>query len=119
MESIAAALRQRKRILAVQPDWLGTARTEKGEVEDLLERFISDVQKKNSIAGGADDEIHQQVFEILKMAQKEAEMNASKADPIFDITNCDEEDEGDEGDDEEQTGKKRKRAKKHDPKERL
>lgn len=116
MESIAAALRQRKRVLAIQPDWLGTARTEKGEVEDLLERFISDVQKKNSIAGGADDEIHQQVSEILKMAQKEAEMNSSKADPIFDKANCDEEDESE---DEEQTGKKRKRMKQLDPKENL
>ena len=114
MEWIAAALRQRKRILEKQPDWLGTARTEKGEVEDLLERFITDVQNKNSIAGGADDEIHGHVFEILKLAQKEAEMNSSKADPIFDKANCDDDDE--DGD-EEQTGKKRKRTKKRDPEE--
>jgi SNF2 family DNA or RNA helicase len=117
MESIAAAIRQRKRIVAIQPEWQGTARTEKGEVQDLLERFISDVKKKNSIAGGADDEIHDQVLKILEMAQKEAEKNHSKDDPVFDKANQDEEDE-DEDDDEGQT-KKRKRGKKRDPKERL
>ena len=87
-------------------------RTEKVDVEDLLERFISDVQIKNSIAGSADDEIHGHVFEILRMVQKEGEMNSLKADPIFDKANCDD-DNLDK--DEELTGKKRKWTKKCDP----
>jgi hypothetical protein len=66
---VATAIRQRNLILEKDCNWRGTTRTEKGEVEDTLERFIVDVSKKRSIQGGADDEIHQRISYVLEKAQ--------------------------------------------------
>ena len=58
LHSIERAMRQRIRILDLQPGWIGEKESGKGEVEDRLSLFLDDVSLKQSISGGADDEVH-------------------------------------------------------------
>jgi SNF2 family DNA or RNA helicase len=66
------ALQQREIVLESHPEWLGMSDKNKGEVEDRLEVFISDIKKKNSVTGGADDEVQLRIQGILEAAIKEA-----------------------------------------------
>jgi len=105
---IAAAIRQRNRILKEDRGWKGTTRSEKGEVEDTLERFLRDVRKKSSIQGGADEEIHQRLLDILKMAEDDVAKYPLKEDDAFAKANG-ETVEDDDDEDGGNKGKKRKR----------
>lgn len=80
---VAAAIRQRNLILEKDRNWKGTTRTEKGEVEDTLERFIVDVSRKRSIQGGADDEIHQRISHVLEKAQADVMEHPQKTGGTF------------------------------------
>ena len=80
MASIAAAIRQRNLILKHDKNWKGMNRTEKGEVEDTLERYVVDVQSRNSIQGGADEEIHRRIQDILKLAEEDVKETPHKDD---------------------------------------
>lgn len=108
MESIAAAVRQRNLILKHDKNWKGMSRTEKGEVEDTLERYVVDVQNRNSIQGGADEEIHCRIQDILKLAEEDVKRAPHKDDGTFAEANGDVEEEDDEND-RESIGKKRKK----------
>jgi hypothetical protein len=78
MESIAAAVWQMNLILKHDKNWKGMSRTEKGEVQDTLERYIVDVQNCNSIQGGADEEIHHCIQDILKLAEEDVKRTPHK-----------------------------------------
>ena len=110
LKLISAALRQRHRILELQPDWRGRGVTStemgKGEVQDRLELFIVDVEKKNSITGGADEEIHQTILDTLRKAQDTVENNPTDFDKFVDEYFDDDDD-----DDENTTGKGKKKKK--------
>jgi hypothetical protein len=80
---VATAIRQRNRILEKDRSWKGTARTEKGEVADALESFVVDVEKKRSIQGGADDEIHQRILHVLEKARVDVTEHPQKDDGTF------------------------------------
>jgi SNF2 family DNA or RNA helicase len=65
---LAAAFRQRARIEAEQSGWTGTMQEGQGEVQDRLEVFVRDVKNKDSVNGGADDEVHERLKELLEKA---------------------------------------------------
>lgn len=112
MESVAAAIRQRNLILKKDSDWKGMNRTEKGEVEDTLERYLLDVKKKNSIQGAADEEIHLRILDVLKLAEEDVMTSPLKDDGIFAAANADVEEDDDEG---EGGSKSKGKRKKKDP----
>jgi hypothetical protein len=101
-----SALRQRLRILDHHPQWKGMKQTEKGEVQDRLALFVDDVAKNQSIAGGADEEIHVAIKKILDSAQEEVKKVPKKYDSYYAEVNGD--NTSDEDDDDK--GKKRKRS---------
>ena len=72
-DAIANAIARRVFILEHQPDWVGFAKTEHGEVEDRLERFLNDVENNNSVTQGADSEVHIKIREIVAKAKASAE----------------------------------------------
>jgi SNF2 family DNA or RNA helicase len=112
VDSIAAALKQRNLILELDPGWLGTKSTEKGEVQDRLEVYLRDVENLSSISGGADFEIHSRIKHLLAQAHeskdpvkqypKLAEANGEIAD--------EDDDSSENGSEAEDGSKKRKRT---------
>ena len=71
--AIANGVARRVFILEHQPDWLGFAKTEHGEVEDRLQRFLADVENNNSVTQGADSEVHDKIRGIVAKAIAAAE----------------------------------------------
>ena len=108
MNNLVSALRQRLRILKLQPDWEGTAQSEKGEVQDRLALYIKDVEENQSVPGGADDEVNENLLAILEDAKEQVEKTPRKYDSRYAEVNKDSvEDFEDDG-----NTKKRKRSKK-------
>ena len=107
LSNIVSALRQRLRILEHHPQWEGTKKTEKGEVQDRLAQYIDDVQKHQSISGGADEEVHLEILNILKAAHKEVKCTPSQFDARYADVNGDNEEE-DETKKRKRSGKKKK-----------
>ena len=70
---LASAYRQRTAICELQKGWSGCTSEAGGEVNDRLQLYINDVDDKNCVSGGADDEVHKLIQEILASAEKEAE----------------------------------------------
>jgi hypothetical protein len=115
LDSIARAVRQRNKILELQPGWEGTERVEKGEVQDRLGLFLVDVEKKQSVPGGADGEVHDKIASILDAANGEVAKIPEKFDPKFADANGDQNmDDDDDDDDNTNAGTKRKRSKTSD-----
>jgi hypothetical protein len=90
--AIAAAFRQRHRILHHQPDWLSITETGKGEVRDSLGVYLDLVKKKQGVPHGSDEEIHLRVEMIVERALSEFEANPSKVDAAFREVNGEDED---------------------------
>jgi len=110
-ELVCRSIRQRNRILKMQPAWKGTVQTEKGEVQDRLELFLTDVAKKQSVPGGADAEVHERILSVVEAAKQEVKKQPDKYDEKFAQANGDVEEVDDN-----KAGQKRKRAKKADDK---
>jgi SNF2 family DNA or RNA helicase len=120
VDAIAAALKQRNLILELDPGWLGTKSTEKGEVQDRLEVYLRDVEHLSSISGGADFEIHSRIKHLLEKAH-ESKDPVKQYPKLADANgeNADEDDEGgsEDGSEAGDGSKKRKRTgpTKHEP----
>ena len=70
---LASAFRQRTAICKYSKGWAGCTSEMGGEVNDRLQLYINDVDEKNCVSGGADNEVHELIQEILKNAEEEAE----------------------------------------------
>ena len=68
-KNIEGAMRQKAKILKRQPKWDGCNETLGGEVQDRLGLYQKDVLSKNSVNGGADEEVHQEILQIWKKAE--------------------------------------------------
>ena len=55
-------MRQKAKILKKQPKWDGCTETLGGEVQDRLGLYQNDVLSKNSVNGGADEEVHKEML---------------------------------------------------------
>lgn len=117
--NLLSALRQRMRIVKLDPKWEGTRQTEKGEVQDRLKLYTDDVVKNQSVSGGADDDVHKEILRILDDARDIAKKGLRVHDPRYAEVNGDNDDHKDDNDDddnnEEGNGGSKKR-KKHAPK---
>lgn len=109
-QALAAAHRQRARIVADQPDWSGCRRTEKGEVHDALFHYLDDVQQRRSVTHGADEDVHELILAVATLAEKKFNLDHDAGDRWF------HHDEGDQGEessssdsDSQPTSRKRKR----------
>jgi SNF2 family DNA or RNA helicase len=113
VDSLAAAYRQRQRIIDEQPDWATVSKAETGEVLDALKDYEKSVERRDSVPHGADDEGHDLIDKMLNMAQLAFEDNPDEIDQMFEDVNGDDESE-DAGasdlSDEEDSPRKRKRA---------
>jgi hypothetical protein len=104
VRGLVAAFRQRKRILAGQPDWGTLEKQEKLEISDPVAQYIQEVETNKSVTHGADEEIHLRVLHLVKNAAKLYEADPDKIDAIFaEATKKDEKEEADAA------SKKRKR----------
>jgi SNF2 family DNA or RNA helicase len=83
VNDIAAALRQRNRIRVHQPNWTDTNIGEKGEVQDQLELYIRAVDKNESVSGGADDDVHRAIKQLVEKARELAAKDPLKVDAAF------------------------------------
>lgn len=81
--AVAAAYRQRSRILRFQPDWTSTARTEKREVADALAPYLSSVETGESVTHGADGEIHSTLKNLIAKAEADFKKHKKKPDAYF------------------------------------
>lgn len=73
VNALVDAYRQRQRILDEQPNWssfAGNKTLEKGELRDELQLYEKEVEKKNSVHQGADNEVHGCVQKLLQLAQE-------------------------------------------------
>lgn len=82
----AAAYRQRRRVLDFQPDWISVTTTGKGEVQDALGVFLAEVDSKQSVPHGADDEINDHVTCIVKQGERDFHANPTLLDSFFSDT---------------------------------
>lgn len=69
--AISSAARAHDSILHLQPDWLYSRRSEKGEVDNSFARYRKDVEERDSVPHGADDEIHERIALVLSNALSE------------------------------------------------
>ena len=125
--NVEAAIRQKARVLKRQPEWDGCNETMGGEVQDRLGLYQKDVETRNSVSGGADDEVHAEIVRIWKKAEKNVKATgAEKVDKRYfnanygaaaDNYNQDDSDDdsNDDFDDEEEDGKKGKKKPKKKP----
>ena len=67
--NIEGAMRQKAKILKKQPKWDGCNETMGGEVQDRLGLYQKDLLAKNSVNGGADEEVHQEIIRIWHEAE--------------------------------------------------
>ena len=113
VDAIAAALKQRNLILELDPGWLGTKSTEKGEVQDRLEVYLQHVENLSSISGGADLEIHSRIKLLLGKAHKSknpVKQYLKLAEANGEISNEDDEDSSENGSEAGEGSKKRKKT---------
>jgi hypothetical protein len=103
--AIANGVARRVFILEHQPDWIGYAKTELGEVEDRLESFLVDVANNNSVTQGADSEVHDKIRAMVAKAIAAAEKSPEDFFGGNDV----------ELDDSEEESKKRKRKSRPKP----
>jgi hypothetical protein len=109
LDSVVRAMRQRVRIMDLQPDWKGEKSNSKGEVQDRLAMFLLDVSNKQSVSGGADDEVHEKIISIIAEAEKVVAHSPRMYDSYFAEVNGDPKEDGPvEGDGRAGIGKKRK-----------
>lgn len=66
------------RILNINPKWERTRQTEKGEVQDRLTLYTDDVMKNQSVSGGADEDVHKKIVQILDEAHDMATTTTTK-----------------------------------------
>ena len=76
--NIEGAIRQKAKILKRQPAWDGCTDTLGGEVQDRLGLYQNDVLAKNSVNGGADEEVHHQIHEIWKKAEEHVQRTGTE-----------------------------------------
>ena len=81
--SVAAAIRQQQRIERMQPGWLKITKAEKGELLDSVGRYLKDVKAEDSVAHGADIDVHQLLKELVKKAKRESEEEPDKHHSAF------------------------------------
>lgn len=114
-DSLAAAFRQRHKILEYQPDWLSVKETGQGEVRDGLGEYLALVDARKGVPHGGDDEVNLHLEQIVEQAMRDFEANPKKVDRAFAETNGEDEslDSSDESHD-----KKRKRSPKKATKKR-
>jgi SNF2 family DNA or RNA helicase len=91
--AVAAAYRQRRRVLDCQPDWMSVTMTGKGEVQDALGVYLNEVDAKKSVPHGADEEINDRVDKIVKQAECDFDANPNMRDSFFNTDKVDESDE--------------------------
>lgn len=109
VHSLAAALRQRHKIVTHQPDWLSVKETGKGEVKDGLGEYLNLVSARQGVPNGGDDEINECLDDIVNRATEEFEENPTKYEEIFATSNCDQNE--DDSDNEYESSKSKKRKK--------
>jgi hypothetical protein len=80
---VAAAIRQQDRIEHEQPGWKDKKKDEKGELLNVVGRFLDSVRSSTSILHGADDEIHDLVKKLVAQAEKDATEDPDKEDHVF------------------------------------
>jgi SNF2 family DNA or RNA helicase len=83
IKSLKSAYLQRQRIINEQPDWATVSRAETGEVVDALRDYEKLVERRNSVPHGADDEVHDLIEKMLKIAQRAFENNPDQTDQVF------------------------------------
>jgi hypothetical protein len=111
LDFIVRALRQRNRILALQPDWESCNDSVKGEEQDRLAMFLTDVNEKRSVSGGADNEVHEKIMAIVEKGRRIVDKAPKKYDADFAVANGDPVKSDDHDDDEiMESGEKRKRS---------
>ena len=119
-KNIEGAMRQKSKILKRQPKWDGCNETLGGEVQDRLGLYQKDVLSKNSVNGGADEEVHQEILRIWKKAEDHVKQTGTdNVDPRYFNANYGaaadnyvEEESDDETDEDEGKSKKQKTKKK-------
>ena len=83
-KNIEGAMRQKSKILKRQPNWDGCNETLGGEVQDRLGLYQKDVLSKNSVNGGADEEVHQEILRIWKKAEDHVKQTGTdNVDPRY------------------------------------
>jgi SNF2-related domain len=108
IQSLAAALRQQRKILTSQSDWSTVKITGKGEVQDALGVFLNEVLSKKSVPHGADDEINDHVSALVLQGGKHFEANPNEYDSYFAAHGQD----SDDDDDDKNQNKRKKSSKK-------
>lgn len=89
VDSLASAIRQQNRIEILQPGWTKLTKMDKGEVLNVVGRYLASVEQSQSISHGADDEVHSRLKDLVTLAQTDTETNPGKYDKIFAAANGD------------------------------
>ena len=76
--NVEGAMRQKAKVLQRQPKWDGCNETMGGEVQDRLGLYQKDVVAKNSVNGGADEEVHAEIRRIWKKAEKNVQSTGTE-----------------------------------------
>ena len=110
--SVACAIRQQNRIESMQPGWKVLTRMEKGEVLNVVGRYLESVKASDSISHGADDEVHSRLIHLVALAESDAKNSPNSFDSVFAEVNGDEVDEDveSESEKEREPGKKKRKV---------
>jgi len=87
-KQLAAAYRQRTEICKLQKGWKGMTSESNGEVNDRLRLLENDVENKNSVSGGADNEVHELIATILANAEEEAKEFSDRKCSRYSLANA-------------------------------
>ena len=110
-QAIAAAFRQKHRILEIQPSWKSVFKTQRGEIHDALREFLAFAEKNESVPHGADDCTNSSIREIVQKAKQNFQAKPHEVDEAFAQASGIEVEK--ESDDEGHKSKKRKTLTKH------
>jgi len=102
VRAVAAAFRQRRRILQLQPDW---SNDKQESFPDPVAQYLAEVQLNKSVTHGADEEIHLRVLDHVKAGALLYARNPKKKDPMFAEANGE---RANSDDSDNESGKKRK-----------
>ncbi|KAL7565128.1 hypothetical protein ACA910_021509 [Epithemia clementina (nom. ined.)] len=87
IEGVASCFRQHHRILALQPDWNQATKVEKGEVASALNAYLSEVEESRSVSHGADEDVHDRIRILAKLAEAAFKTNPLQKDERFEEVN--------------------------------